>query len=38
MDTIFINSRNSKASERLLLKPSDKVNLKMNDKYVAIKS
>ena len=32
MDTIFINSRNSKASKRLLLKPSDKVNLKMNDK------
>ena len=36
MDTIFMNSRNSKASRphRLLLNPSDKIDLKWSDKYV----
>ena len=38
MDTIFINSRNSKTSEprRLLINLSNKVNLKRKDKYVAL--
>ena len=38
MDTIFINSKNSKTSEphRLLLNLLDKVNLKRSDKYVAL--
>ena len=38
MDTIFINSENSKTSEphRLLLNLSDKTNLKRSDKYVAL--
>ena len=38
MDTIFINSKNSKTSEphRLLLNLLDKVNLKRGDKYVAL--
>ena len=38
MDTIFMNSENSKASEpnRLLLNLSDKTNLKRYDKYVAL--
>ena len=38
MDTIFINSENTKTSEphRLLLNFADKVNLKGSDKYVAL--
>ena len=38
MDTIFMNSKNSKtsASHRQLLNHSDKINLKRNDKYVAL--
>ena len=38
MDTIFINSGNSKTSDsrRLLLNLSDKINLKSSDKYVAL--
>ena len=38
MDTIFINSENSKKSDphRLLLSLSDKRNLKGSDKYVAL--
>ena len=38
MDTIFINSENSKTSNahRLLLNLSDKINLKKSDKYVAL--
>ena len=38
MDTIFMNSRNSKTSDphRLLLNLSDKRNLKISDKYVAL--
>ena len=38
MDTIFINSENTKTSgpDRLLLNLSDKVNLKRSDKYVAL--
>ena len=38
MDTIFINSENSKISDphRLLLNPSDKINLKRSDKHVAL--
>ena len=38
MDTIFMNSKNSKTSDphRLLLILSDKVNLKKSDKYVAL--
>ena len=37
MDTIFINSENSKTSEpyRILLNLSDKINLKRSDKHVA---
>ena len=37
MDTIFINSENSKTSDphRLLVNLSDKINLKRSDKYVA---
>ena len=37
MDTIFMNSENSKTSyhHRLLLKLPDKMNLKRNDKSVA---
>ena len=37
MDTIFINSRNSKISDphRQLLNISDKIDLKKSDKYVA---
>ena len=40
MDTIFINSRNSKTSNshRLLLNISDKINLSRSDKYVALSS
>ena len=35
MDTIFMNSENSKTSEphRLLLNLTDKINLKRSDKY-----
>ena len=38
MDTIFVNSRNSKTTDpdRLLLNLSDKINLKKSDKYVAL--
>ena len=38
MDTVFLNSRNSKKSDphRLLLNLSDKTNLKRSDKYVAL--
>ena len=38
MDTIFMNSGNSKISElhRLLLNLADKLNLKRSDKYVAL--
>ena len=38
MDTIFMNSRNSKTSDphKLLLNLSDKRNLKRSDKYVAL--
>ena len=38
MDTIFMNSENSKISDldRLLLNLSDKINLKRSDKYVAL--
>ena len=38
MNTIFMNSKNSKASDphRLLLNLIDKINLKRSDKYVAI--
>ena len=38
MDTIFMNSENSKRSDpkRLLLNLSDKINFKRSDKYVAL--
>ena len=38
MDTIFMNSKNSKTSDphRLLLNLTDKINLKRSDKYVAL--
>ena len=38
MDTIFMNSENSKTSDphRSLLNLSDKINLKRSDKYVAL--
>ena len=38
MDTIFMNSKNSKTSNphRLLLNHTDKINLKKSDKYVAL--
>ena len=38
MDTIFMNSGNSKTSDshRLLLILSDKINLKRNGKYVTL--
>ena len=38
MDTIFMNSENSKTSDphRLLLNLANKINLKRNDKYVAL--
>ena len=40
MDTIFMNSGNSKAADphRLLLHLLDKINLKRSDKYVALSS
>ena len=38
MDTLFMNSENSKTSDphRLLLNLSDKINLRRSDKYVAL--
>ena len=38
MDTIFMNSENRKTADphRLILNLTDKINLKRNDKYVAI--
>ena len=38
MDTVFMNSENSKTSNpyRLLLNLSDKINLKRSDKYIAL--
>ena len=38
MDTIFMNSKNSKTSDpyRLLLNLSEKRNFKRSDKYVAL--
>ena len=38
MDTIFMNSKNSKTSDshRQLLNLSDKLNFKRSDKYVAL--
>ena len=38
MDTIFMNSENSKASDphRLLLSLTDKINLQKSDKYVVL--
>ena len=38
MDTIFMNSKNSKSSNpyRLLLYLTDKINLKRSDKYIAL--
>ena len=38
MDTIFMNSENSKTSDphRLLLNLTDKMNLKISNKYVAL--
>ena len=38
MDTIFMNSEDSKASDphRLLLNLTNKINLKRSDKYVAL--
>ena len=38
MDTIFMNSENSKTSHphRLILNLSDKINSKTSDKYVAL--
>ena len=38
MDTIFMNSKNSKISDphRLLLNLTDKISLERSDKYVAL--
>ena len=38
MDTIFLNSENSKKSDprRLLLNLSDKIDLRTKDKYLAV--
>ena len=38
MDNIFMNSQNSKTSDphRLLLNPSDKIDLKRSDRYVVL--
>ena len=38
MDTIFMNSKNSKTSDphRLLLNLTDKINLKRSNEYVAL--
>ena len=39
-NTIFMNSKNSKTSDphRLLLNLTDKINLKISDKYVVLSS
>ena len=36
MDTIFMNSGNSKTSDLHTLNPIDKINLNRSDKYVAL--
>ena len=36
METIFMNSENTSDPHRLLLSLSDKINLKRQDKYVAL--
>ena len=38
MDTIFMNSKNSRTSDshRLLINLTDQINLKRSDKYVAL--
>ena len=38
MDTIFMNSKNNKTSDlhRLLLNPSDRIDLQRNDECVAL--
>ena len=38
MDTTFMNSKNCKTTDpqRRLLNPTDKINLKKSDKYVAL--
>ena len=38
MDTIFMNSKNSKTSDtnRLLLNLTDKIDLRKKDKYIAL--
>ena len=38
MDTIFMNSKNSKTSDphRLILNISDKMNWKRSDKYISL--
>ena len=38
MDTIFINSKNSKTSDshRLLINLTNKINLKRSNKYIAL--
>ena len=38
IDTIFVNSKNSKISDshRILFNLSDEINLKISDKYVAV--
>ena len=36
MDTIFMDSRNSKKSDPLLLSLEDKIKLKRSDKYFAL--
>ena len=38
MDTLFMNSKNSKTSDpdRLLLNLTDKINLRRSEKYVAL--
>ena len=40
MDTIYLNSRNSKRSYpyRIILNLLDKINLKIRDKYAALSS
>ena len=38
MNTIFMNSKNSKTSNphRLLLNPTDKIEFRIKDKYIAL--
>ena len=36
MDTIFMNSENSKTSDHLILNLTYKINLKRSDKYAAL--